>query len=1237
MVPTSFRIKGTGTRGREGADPESPPATAVDVTVAPEDERTPAKGFAVTRSPELLREAFEATLGPAETGIEEEAFGATLAREPAGSESSGASGSGSAPAQSARRAVDALLDAVTLTPETEGRYQFPEGRQRAELGSGGIGRVLVALDRHLGREIAVKELLAPEAAGALRRGLGAEGGDRRGKAEGPQGAMGEADSGREGDPGGVGSAGRSSASLAARFVREARVTGQLEHPNIVPVYELGERKDGTLYYCMKLVRGRTFRRALRQCEGLADRLLLLSHYLDLCQAIAYAHSRGVIHRDIKTENVMLGEFGETVVLDWGLAKVRGHQDLGQRELSREIRLETLEEAAAGRTVDGAAMGTPAYMSPEQAEGRLADIDEQSDVWSLGAVLYEILTGHPPHSGRTVAEVLIRVVEEPVRPPRDLEPGVPPELAAIAERALERDRSKRYVSARELAREVEAFQSGARVGAYAYSSFELLRRFVARNRVLTGAFAMLVVVLLVAVGFVTSAWQSAEEARRGQSLARARAEAVGARERQSRLQAQQATRDAQRNMAVAYQEKADRLLAARDHAGARIFAAAALWHHPGNPRGPHHSKAERLRDEGRDREAISAAHSTLYQSRMHASLFGGAWLTGHTDEVWSTVWFPDGRRLATVSKDRTLRIWDASSGKCVATFVALAPLLHVAVSPDGTQVAAGGGNGQVFFWNVSTGAPLRTLAAHKGPVLGLSFSPRGDMLATSGMDGNAKLWEVATGMEVAVFPHEGFALYAVAFSPKGETLAVAGFGAMGSRITLWDLRRRQWVADLTGHRGPVWSLSFSPDGALLASSGLDQSVRLWSVKDRRQEERLTHHEGDVAKVVFSPDGQVLASVGVDHMVSLYHLRSQTVVGRHQAHRGPVWSVAWCPKGQRLVTASWDGTVRLWRVSAMGSLPCVVAPDPFHRYLWHSPDGRHVYALSGSRARTFDTVEIKETEPFLGHRGEIRDLAMSLDGKKIATASADGTVRIWDAATRKELAVARGHMGAIRSVSFSPDGETLCTGGEDGAVFLHGVRDGAPVRVIRSGQGRVAAVAFSPDGKWVAISTADKMVTLAKVADGAVMRTLTGHQGVAARLVVGAGGRLLAAVGETTQVTVWNTETGRIHRRLRGHDSEVIVMGISSDGLRIITGGRDKRVVLWDLEGGRAQLTLKLDMMPMGVSIHPSGKSFAVSLGRPIYIYSMDLDPGQQDPKEFLDGAQEESGLRLRRFRLVVKNP
>ncbi len=355
------------------------------------------------------------------------------------------------------------------------RYEVKKEHAR-----GGMGRVMLAKDRAVGREVALKELLPGMATGSIPASV----------------------------PAGV----TDSGGIVERFLREARITGQLEHPNIVPVYEIGQNGDGSFYYTMRFIRGRTLADRLREIrkdaaltkvQKLALRIKLLDQFIDVCNAIAYAHSRGVINRDIKPENIMLGDFGETLVLDWGLARLKGQEDKALDDLRKgtlALSKSLLDADSEALTLDGSIVGTPAYMAPEQARGELEAVDERSDVYSLGAVLYQILTGYPPYEGPMAALIVQSVLAGPPVAVRSREPNVPRELVALVDRAMAREKEDRLPSALELAREVKAFRDGRTLGSYSYTPRELVTRFWRQNRTAAGIAVLGFLLVVAAVVF-----------------------------------------------------------------------------------------------------------------------------------------------------------------------------------------------------------------------------------------------------------------------------------------------------------------------------------------------------------------------------------------------------------------------------------------------------------------------------------------------------------------------------------------------------------------------------------------------------------------------------------------------------------------------------------------------------------------------------------------------------------------
>lgn len=723
--------------------------------------------------------------------------------------------------------------------EVPGRYT-----RESEHARGGMGRVLLVHDEHIGRDIALKELL-PE----LRENSKTGTVDQH-------------------------PAVRHSASLVTRFLQEARITGQLEHPAIVPVYELGQRGDGTIYYTMKLVRGRTLSQAISNAGTLRERLKLLPHFLDLCQAIAYAHSRHIIHRDLKPANVMIGEFGETVVLDWGLAKAKEKEDVHANCLAETLRDMFLDDAyELPKTAYGHAIGTPAYMPPEQAKGHLEQIDERSDVYSLGAVLYEILSGKPPHTGKTRRQVLNAVIQDIPSPIDDMESDVPAELISICSRALHKEPERRYQTTKDFATDIEHFQSGALVAAYDYTFRDLLKRYLTKHRPLVIAYSIsIAVVLMLTVVFI-------------ESLA------------------------ASRDVAVKERKRAERSLYTSN-----IRLAS--------------SHLERGNREG----IIAALNSTPIEFRNWE--WGYLDYYAHQDDNVTTLdsnshfvahaaFSPDGRRVVTASSDGIARIWDPVTGKQVRTLQGHESALYCAVfSPDGRWVATASWDRTAKLWDSNTGAELRTFTGHEDRVYSVAFDSSGSHLVTASRDKTSRIWETATGRNtLSLLGHDG-GLMSAEFSPDDKLIVTASLdgtarvwdAVSGDQLLIYDshpdgLDPEEFLPD------GLNSAKFSPDGSRVITASNDDTARVWDPRSGAEIQQFEgrSHQNNLNSAAFSPDGRRVVTASDDNSAKIWDVESGeellTLTGHAPASN--LNSARFSPDGLSIVTASADGTAKIWR--------------------------------------------------------------------------------------------------------------------------------------------------------------------------------------------------------------------------------------------------------------------------------------------------------------------------------------
>lgn len=1006
---------------------------------------------------------------------------------------------------------------------------------------GGLGRILHAHDRRLNRPVAIKEL--------LRAGDGAE----------------------------------------ARFLREAVVTARLEHPSIVPVHDMGRWSSGSPFYAMKMVSGSSLEQRIKEGKTIEDRLALLPNLVAVVDAMAYAHSKGVIHRDLKPSNVVVGPFGETIVIDWGLAK--------DSELADELNTvdPAVQAVAEGLTVVGAVMGTPAYMPPEQAAGET--VDERADVYALGAMLYHLLTGAAPYAGKASQKILEMVSTGPPQPIDTKTLEAPVELVAICDKAMARDPADRYPSAQKLVDDLKRFQMGQLVTAHAYSTWSHVRRWLARYRapVAVAGIGMLV---LIVVGVI--------------SVRRIVAEKRTAQQQSVLAEKQRNSADTQRGVAerrtvALLEEQGRRELLADRPLRALVYLSRAYSDGANSPR-----IRRLIRDGMRQLDSLHAV------------------FRGHKRSISGLAWSPDGKVVVTSSGDKTVRVWDVASKKQIGELIGHSKAVdRLAFSPDGKRIITAGKDGVSRVWDATTFKTIVTLDGHKNGVQVARFSPRGDRYLTAGNDWTAKLWTTdgklaatlkssgpivqdavfdASGDKVLTVGMRGAQLWEVktgklvhAFAGHAQVVFHAAISGDGSRVVtttfageikLWDANTGKLLATRHG-KSAVQHARFSPDSKTLVTVGRRGHAVIWDAGNAKREHTLPHVR-DVWSIAFSPDGRRLVTACDDGAARLWDSTTGGLIARLPGQRKAVRRVAFSPDGTFIASAADDGQVRVWKTSgwklkhtmdkAAGTVEfdqsgarLVATGRSGRAHVWDAHTFKLIATLDGRPKQKIGSTTLASgmtpkqarqaiRNTFLMRSLVLRGASFSPDGKRVVTVTGDPVVRIWQPKTGELLHRLNGHRGSLMAVAFSPDSTMLASASGDSTIGLWDIVKGRPLRLLKPGKNEtVSAVVFSPDGEWLASAGTDKLVTIWRVTTGELIRKLSGHTRKINTLEYSADGKFLVTSSEDGTASVWEASTGARVTTLR-HRKRVRSARFSRDGELVVTGSSDHTAKLWSRSSG-----------------------------------------------------------------------
>ncbi|HEV3263103.1 MAG TPA: serine/threonine-protein kinase [Gemmataceae bacterium] len=1030
---------------------------------------------------------------------------------------------------------------------------------------GGLGAILIGREENLHREVALKLLQAPRARNPESRG---------------------------------------------RFLREAEITSQLEHPGVVPVYGLGQLADGTPVYAMRFIQGESLQEAVRQfhqpeqqCpardkQGLAFRQLL-SRFVSVCNTIAYAHSRCILHRDLKPGNIMLGAYGETLVVDWGLAKSMAADEAAAASDRQPEAQPTAEQAANTATVMGTVIGTPAYMSPEQAAGRWDLVGPGSDVYSLGATLYVLLTGRAPFLEGDMAEVLRRVQCGQVVPPGQVRKDVPPALEAVCLRAMALRPGDRYSSALGLAADLENWLADEPASAWAEPLRVRLRRWLMRHTALATAATVSVIAAACLVAVTASLMTANDRERHARYLAEADQEKAGT--ARALAEANQEKERAARRLAQVQLALAD-----RDSYYHHITSADQEWV------ASNMDRARQRLDECKPELRRWEWH--YLRRRCQADLLT---LRGHQEVVWGVAFDRDGKRLASASLDGTVKVWDAATGRLLYSRGRSGgpPLWGLAFSPDGKLLAAGGADRAVRLWDATTRKEVRSWTHLSGEVRCLAFSPNGKLLAATvnpvGSDGSPArpgqvvVWETATGRKRYTLRMHAGGVHGVAFRPDGLRLCT---GNLDGTVKVWDTVSGNEVQTLEGHRYRVYTVAYSPDNQWLASASGDGTVRIWDAQTGALRFTLGGHQNAVWGVAFSPDSKRLASSSDDQTVRIWDVGWGRLLLILHGHAAGIANVAFHPDGRRVASASDDRTVRIWDASGRRAMSILCEHDGPISGLAVAADSRLLAVAVGSGAKEYAppaSGEIKiwdmrtgralRTLP--GPQGGLAAIALSPDGKLLAATGTDNSVQLWDPHKGTDLARLRGHTGKVLGLGFSPDGRLLASASEDQTVRVWDVAARRQLRTLRGHTGKVRTLVFHPDGRRLISGGEDRLVKVWDLATGSELRSWTGHATSVLTLALSPDGKYLASGSNYAQgvitrepgdIKVWDLRTGKESQTLNGHLHAVTALAFSPDGHRLASGSTDGMVKLWEAETGQEILTLDGPWTAVGsVTFSPDG--------------------------------------------------